>query len=621
MPRALAVRALALVALDRSDEAITALGDALRAAPGKHVLWRERGDLLLAAGRAAEAASNYEAALNAAPGDFDLLSRRAHAWTAIRRFDLALADCDAILAAQPKSASAHFSRANVLDELSRHAEAVEAYDRALALRPDDVKALNNRSVALVLLARYAEAAEGLERLLAIAPDSLFAFGGLAHAKMNACDWRGRAEIEAGLRTHILERKSEIHPGTLLGYLDDPALQLACAQHYVAHNAPPQNEYRGVSYTHEKLRIAYLSADYHNHATARLAVELFERHDRAAFQVEAVSFGADDQSPIRARCIAAFAAFHEAGMRSDEEIAALLAQRQIDIAIDVKGFTTGARAGVFARRPAPVQVNYLAFPGTMGAAYMDYIIADATVAPMGMQGAFTEKIVHLPASYQPNDSTRAAPACTLSRADAGLPEAGVVFCCFNNSFKITPAFFDVWMRLLGAVDGSVLWLLQDSSEAVANLRREAAARGVDPARLVFASRVSPDEHLARHRLADLFLDTLPYGAHTTASDALWMGLPVVTRLGEAFAGRVCASLCRAAGLGDLVAEDLAGYARLALALARDPARRAALSAKLERDRVTLPLFDTERYTRALERAYAIMVQRQRSGQAPAPFAVD
>lgn len=620
IPHAHSARAQALAALGRRDEAIDALGAAVRLTPDDPAMLCERADLLADVGRFAEAIADYSAALTITPRDLDLLRLRAHALKSIRRFDLALVDLDAILAQEPKNTAALFARAGVLDELGAFDLAITAYDRYLALKPDNPNALHNRSRALVALNRYTEAAAGLARVVALEPDSAYAYGGLAQAKMHACDWTDRAEIEAGLRAHVVENKSEIHPGTLLGYLDDPALQRTCAEHFVKRNTPEQAVYNGPAYAHDKIRVAYISADFHSHATARLVVELFERHDRNAFAIEAVSFGAVDETPLRARCVAAFDAFHEVTLRSDEEIAALLRQREIDIAVDLKGFTAGARAGVFARRPAPIQVNYLAAAGTMGAAYLDYFIADKTVAPMSMQPCFTEQIVHLPDTYQPNDSTRPAPQCTLSRAEAGLPDAGFVFCSFNNSYKITPAFFDIWMRLLHAVDGAVLWLLQDSEEAKQNLRKEAAVRGVDPARLVFAPRVSPEDHLARHRLADLFLDTLPCGAHTTASDALWMALPVVTSLGNAFAGRVCASLCRAANLDELVTEDIAEYERLALSLARDPARLAELSARLERDRLQLPLFDSARYTRAMERAYTTMITRYRSGLPPAAFAI-
>jgi protein O-GlcNAc transferase len=512
-----------------------------------------------------------------------------------------------------------FNRGSALESFGCVEAAIESYDRALALDPNYVNALNNRSGALIYLRRFSEAKAALERVLTLNPDFTYAYGSLAHCLMHMCDWSRREEIVGRLRDDVLAAKGAIHTMTLIAYIDDPELQLACARNYAAQYLPKTISYDGKAYLHEKIRIAYVSSDFHDHATARLAVELFERHDRERFEVIAISLGPDEPSPMRRRVMAAFDQFHDMRLKSDDEIAALIRALEIDIAIDLKGFTHDSRPGVFARRPAPIQVAYLGFPGTSGAECFDYVLADEIVAPMAMQPYFSEQIVHLSGCYQPNDSKRAMPAAAMSRHEAGLPETGFVFCCFNNNFKIAPAFFYVWMRLLRAIDGAVLWLIDDNADAVANLRKEAAARDVDPARLVFAPRVEPEVHLARHAHADLFLDTLPYGAHTTASDALWMGVPVLTCLGRAFAGRVGASLCRAVGLEDLVMTDLAQYEQAALALARDPARLAAIKARLAADRARHRLFDAERHRRSVEAAFVGMMERQRRGEAPAPFA--
>ncbi len=293
---------------------------------------------------------------------------------------------------------------------------------------------------------------------------------------------------------------------------------------------------------------------------------------------------------------------------------------MDIAIDLKGYTTDSRPGILRWRPCPVQVNYLGYPGTMGADYIDYLIADPVVIPPGSEPFYSERVVRLPDCYQPNDRQRRIAEATPGRREAGLPENGFVFCCFNNNYKLTPDVFSLWMRLLHRVGGSVLWLLEDNAAAAANLRREAAARGIDPSRLVFAPRADLPDHLARHRLADLFLDTLPVNAHTTASDALWAGLPVLTCVGEAFAGRVAASLLRAAGLPELVTGNLDDYEALALRLATRPEDLAALKRRLEANRLTCPLFDTDRYRRHLETAYATMWERAERGDAPQAFDV-
>jgi predicted O-linked N-acetylglucosamine transferase (SPINDLY family) len=620
-PQALAVRAEALTVLERTDEAIAAFGEAIAAAPADTSLLLDRARLLLEAGRAETAIADCTAALQRDPNRFEALRLRSTALARLRHAEAALADSLAAAALAPRDPESHFLRALRLEDLGRLAEATVAYDQALALgdrkRPD-LRALNNRSAALIELGRYGEALEGLKRILAIEPHHAFAFGAYAHALRLTCDWTDLERVEADLRDVIEGDRADVAPGTVVAYFDDPALQLTAARNH-ARRVMPSLSARPPVKAHERLRIAYLSADFHSHATLRLAIELFERHDRSRFEITAVSFGPDDGSAMRARAVAAFEHFHDARTMSDEAVVALLREREIDIAVDLKGFTAGSREGVFARGAAPVQVSYLGFPGALGSQAFDYILADATTAPLAMQPVFTEAIVQLPGSYQPNDSSRPRPPAP-TRAEAGLADGAFVFCCFNNSYKITPQLFDIWMRLLAATPGAVLWLLEDNAPAVANLRQAAAARGVDPARLIFAPRVSPEDHLARQPLADLFLDTLPYGAHTTASDALWMGLPVVTCLGQAFAGRVGASLCRAAGLEDLVTADLAAYEALALSLAADPQRLTAIRAGLVAERVSLPLFDADAHRRGVEAAFEAMQARALTGEPPVAFAV-
>ncbi len=349
--------------------------------------------------------------------------------------------------------------------------------------------------------------------------------------------------------------------------------------------------------------------------------LWELHDRHRFEITAISLGPDDKSAMRRRVVAAFDRFVEAGGRSDREIAGLLRNHEVDIAIDLGGITTNCRPGILAHRPAPVQVSYLGYPGTTAAAHLDYVIADRTVLPPEDHAFFTEKVAYLPETYQANDAKRPIAPRVPSRRDLGLPETGLVFCCFNVSYKIAPAVFEVWMRILRKAAGSVLWLFGDNAAAVRNLRREAAARDIAPERLVFAPRVGAAEHLARHARADLFLDTLPYNGHTTASDALWAGVPVITCLGTAFPGRVAASLLRALGLPELITVSLAEYEELVLRLAADPDLLAGVTAKLARHRVTAPLFDTERFCRHIEDAYIRMWQRSRQGLPPESFAVE
>src|SRR5208337_4528251 len=339
-----------------------------------------------------------------------------------------------------------------------------------------------------------------------------------------------------------------------------------------------------------------------------------------FEVTAISFGPEQDSSMRRRIKSSCEHFVEVRSHSDQQIAELVRQREIEIAVDLKGFTRHNRTNIFARRPAPVAINYLGYPGTMGAEYYDYILADRIVIPPDQQEYYSEKVVYLPASYQVNDAKRLRPVAAPARAQVGLPEQGLIFCSFNNNYKINPEMFDVWMTLLRNVAGSVLWLFEGSSDAADNLRREAAKRGVFAERLVFAPRAGLEQHLARHRLADLFLDTLPYNAHTTASDALWMGVPVLTCLSSTFAGRVAASLLAAVGLAELIATSLEQYESLALDIVRDPDRLSALKAKLLRNRETHPLFYTAQFTGNIEAAYAMMWERSQRNEPPMSFAV-
>jgi predicted O-linked N-acetylglucosamine transferase (SPINDLY family) len=390
---------------------------------------------------------------------------------------------------------------------------------------------------------------------------------------------------------------------MLGMDDDPARQLARAQNWARTNFPaaPRSLPKAGA-APGKLRIGYFSADFHDHPVMHLMARLFELHDRDRFEVHLFSFGPDRQDAMRQRAVQAADRFHDVRAMSDGAILALTREAGIDIAIDLMGYTRGARTELFARRLAPLQVNYLGYPGTMGAAFMDHIIADPWVVPEADSRFYAEKVLRLPHAFMATDNGRAAAEDRFTRSHFGLPQDGLVFCCFNNSYKITPAEFGIWMRLLQKVPGSVAWLAKDSEEAAANLIKEAAARGVDKSRLIFAERV-PDlgDYLARYRCADIFLDTFHYNAHATASDVLWAGLPLITKSGRSFPSRVAGSLLKAAGLPELVTDTAEAYEALALELATRPERLAAIKAKLAANRLTTPLFDSEGFTRDFERA--------------------
>jgi len=414
------------------------------------------------------------------------------------------------------------------------------------------------------------------------------------------------------------------PLALLMFAREPERQFKAIASYAsahvprtAHPMPAKPARHG-----ERIRIAYLSADFREHAVSALTAELYERHDRSRFEVIGISYGPDSQSEMRARLIAAFDSFHDVKHETDRAIAERIYRSGIDIVVDLTGLTEFGRPGILAQRPAPIQVSWLGYTASMGVDFMDYIIADRIALPFELQPFFGERIVHLPDSYLAHDSQQAISLQPPSREEAGLPAEGFVFCCFNQSCKIMPAVFDVWMRLLHAVEGSVLWLARKYEPVVPNLRREAAARGIDPARLIFAARVPRlADHLARYRHAGLFLDTVPYNANTTAIDALWAGVPVVTCLGRTFVGRGAASALHAAGLAELVTGNLQDYEALAVRLAADRAQLAAVRDKLSRNRSMCALFDSNRFRQNIEAAYRRMREMHLRGESPHAFSVN
>jgi protein O-GlcNAc transferase len=620
---ALNSRGVALHKLERREEALATYDHALAIRPDFAEALYNRGIVLRELGRPEEALASYDRALTVRPDFADAMNNRGSELRSLGRLEEALASYDRALAVRPDFADAMNNRGNALRDLKRPKEALASYDRALEIKPDHARALNNRAGTLLGLKRFEEAATAFERVLCIDPDLDYARGQLLEARLRCCDWQDYHRNIEPIVGDVQAGKRAIAPFTFLKISESPRDQLRCAQTYSnnKNRAPGGNLWMGENYRHDRIRVAYLSADFHGHATAFLMAELFEAHDKARFETTAISFGPDSEDEMRKRLQNAFGRFVDVQDKNDRDVAHLLKELEIDIAVDLKGYTQDERSGILAFRPAPIQVNYLGYPGTMGADYIDYIIADRNVIPEDHKPFFSEKIVYLPDAYQPNDSKRRIGERTPTRPAAGLPETGFVFCSFNNNYKILPPVFDVWMRLLRRVEGSVLWLLQDNEAAVRNLRREAERRGMPRERLVFAPRVDLDDHLARHRLADLFLDTLPFNAHTTASDALWAGLPVVTCLGTAFAGRVAGSLLHAVGMPELVTNTLEDYEALALKLARDRDRLAAVKAKLARQRETFPLFDIDRYRRHIESAYEGMWERYQRGEPPAGFAVE
>jgi predicted O-linked N-acetylglucosamine transferase (SPINDLY family) len=613
-----ALHLLGVIALNtqRAAEAQGLLAQACEVSPGSAEARNNLGAALAGLARREAALESYDGALRLRPAYPEAHNNRGVVLHQLKRYEDALAAYGKALALSPGYAEARFNRGAALQALLRYADAVEEYQQAIALKPDYAEAMFNCGVALQSLGRHAAAIDLLGRALGGDHGYDFLYGTWLSARMRICDWDGLPAEFSQLEARVGRQERALTP-QVVAIPASAALQRKVleawtrAKHPAGHVLPPMPP-RAAG---RRIHIGYFSADFHDHATCNLMAELFERHDRSKFEVTAFSFGPDKRDAMRARVVAAFERFVDVRERPDAEVAALARTLGVDIAIDLKGHTEDARPGIFAERAAPVQVAYLGYPGTMGADYMDYIIADATVIPEAHRAHYTEKVVWLPDSYQANDSTRTISDRVFTRESARLPRTGVVFCCFNANYKVLPETFDVWMRILKRVEGSVLWLIEDNADAAANLRREAAGRGVEAGRLIFAERLPQAEHLARQRLADLFLDTLPCNAHTTTSDALWAGLPVLTCIGDTFAGRVAASLLNAIGLPGLVVETPEDYESLATALAKDPARLAALRRKLADNRLATPLFDAGRFARNIEAAYVAMHERHIAGAPP------
>ena len=541
-------------------------------------------------------------------------SNLGNALTDLRRLADALTSYDKAIALKPDFAEAYNNRGKTLQDLKRPADALASYEKAIALKPDYAEAHHNRGNALRDLKRPVEALASYEKAITLKPDLPELEGIRLHNKMNLCDWSNFDNECAHLISAVRNGNINTRPFGFLTISSSSDDQHRCAKLYNTNKYSETPVWQGERYDHDRIRVAYASADFREHAMSHLMTGVFECHDRSRFDVTAISFGPDDNSEMRHRLKASFEHFIDATTYNDNQVANLVKELEIDILVSLMGFKTNSRTGIFARQCAPIQVNYLG-PGTMGAQYMNYIIADRILIPENQYEYYSEKIVLLPNSYQPNDRERQIADKVFTRAEVGLPQEGFVFCCFNNNYKILPDIFDIWMRILKQVEDSALWLLEDNATAAANLRKEAEARGVNAGRLVFAKRMPLPDHLARHRLADLFLDTLPYNAHTTASDALWSGLPVLTCLGETFAGRVAASLLNAIRLPELITKTLEEYERLAIELATNPENLRRIRRKLAESRLTTPLFDTKLFTKHIEAAYTAMHERHKAGLAP------
>ena len=568
----------------------------------------------------------YDEAFAAYDRALSIKSDLAEAWLGrgnvccdLKRYDEAFAAHDRALSIKSDLAEAWLGRGNVFRDLKRYDEAFAAYDRALSIKSDLAEAWLGRGNVSYDLKRYDEAFAAYDRALSIKSDFEGVEGARLFAKTSLCSWENLEAEIASLTNSIKLGKANSVPFAFLAFSNSREDQLRCAKTWVATNYPeaPKSVWRGTIYKHDKIRVGYVSADFRQHPVAHLIAGVFECHDRSRFETTAISIGPNDNSEIRLRLEGSFDKFVDAWAIGSADIAKKIMEAEIDILIDLNGFTENARTEIFAHRPAPIQVSYLGYPGTLGSDYIDYVIADPTLIPVSHQDSYTEKVAYLPHNYLPHDKeSRIISNGSLGRREYGLPDKGFIFCCFNNAYKYNPDVFRGWLKLLEAVDHSVLWLSENNTVAADNLKKEAVIAGVDPGRLVFAKRLpSAEDHLARYRLADLFLDTLPYNAHTTASDALWAGLPVLTQMGNTFAGRVAASVLNAIDLPELITHSREEYEALAIELALNREKLQAIRERLQRNCLTTPLFDTALYTKHLEAAYKAMYQRYQAGLPP------
>jgi predicted O-linked N-acetylglucosamine transferase (SPINDLY family) len=608
----------------RPAPAIAAYRRAAELRPGHFGTLFNLGSALRTEGQLAEAADVLRRAVALRPDHADAHCRFGDALRELKRLDEAAAAYRSALALAPDDGAAQVGLGCVLRAQERFAEAETLFRARLRHAPDDIEVEERLAELLHAGNRLADARAVYEAMLEPQPDHPAALAGVLQLKSMVCDWRDR-ESEFARLMAVTEQQIAAGQRTALSTFDafarplPPATLLAIARTWAAETELlVARDKADLAFDvrcgrHDRLRVAYVSSDFRNHATGHLVQGLFRAHDRDAFEIFAVSHGRDDGSVYRRRIAAEAEHFLDVAALSDRDAAALLHRAGIDILVDLNGYTRDHRLGIAALRPAPVVATWLGFPGSCGAAFIDYAIVDRIVAPPEEAHRFTERLVHLPHCYQINDREHPIDGAPLTRRDIGLPDKGYVFCCFNASFKIEPVIFDVWMRILHRVPGSVLWLLQPPAEGADNLRREAASRGVDPARLVFAAKQAKAQHLARHRLADLFLDTRWCGAHTTCSDALLAGLPVLTCRGETFAARVAASLLLSAGLPDLIMPDLAAYEARAVALAPQPDELHRLRARLRAARSSSPAFDADRLVRDLECAYRWMWQNFETGR--------
>ena len=610
--------AKALSECSRDAEAIPHHEEVLRVAPNNPNAWLNYGKSLALLNQYHNALDAFNKAILIQPQYFEALLNQSAAFNELKKFDAGLNAAEKAISLRPDFAEAWVNKGVSLKALNQLDTAIACYDKAILFKPDYAEAWANKATILKDQKHYYDAISHYARALEINPNIEYLSGEIMHLRMKIGDWEDFDETIQSLRRDIDAGKKVIMPFAALALFDSEELNFQVANIATGKSSPSNSSKQAPipKHHHQKIKLAYFSADFRNHPTSHLMSRLFKLHDRDQFEIYAFSLlNGGEKDTVRAQVVQYFDHFIDVDHLSDHEVVELSHKLEIDIAVDLGGQTMDARTGIFALRAAPIQINYLGYPGTMGSEHHDYIIADKTVIPEAHQPFFSEKIIYLPDCYQVNNEEKEISSRRFNREELGLPGDKFVFCCFNNNFKITPHIFSIWMNILKRVVSSVLWLFEDNEFIKNNLIKEAEKRGISGNRLIFAKRIDQQDHLSRHRMADLFLDTLPYGAHTTASDALWCGLPVITMEGNSFPGRVAGSLLNAVGLPELITQSLEEYESLAVRLASDPEELLKIKNKLATNRLNMPLFNTDLFRRNIESAYIKAYERYQNNLSP------
>jgi len=609
---------IVLMSMERHAEAEAFISKAITLNQSSDVSYYNYGLISKRLGKSQQALEQFDRAIRLNAKVPETWNNRGTVFNDLKQYENAILDFNQAISLASHYSDAFCNKGKSLGFLKRYDEAFAAYDKALALKPDLAEAWLGRGNLFDKCKSHEEASVAFTKVIEIEPQHPFTKGLILNQKMLACDWKGIDDLIADIDRDVASGKRSAEPFGYQATSYSASTFKRCAEIFATDKFPRLRTplWRGERYNNAKIRIGYLSGEFRNHVTSRLMTELFELHDKDNFELFAFDNGWDDGSELRTRINKAFDNIVDISRLDDFQTAAIIKQKQIDILVNLNGYFGEHRTGVFSYKPSPVQVNYLGFSATMGADYIDYIIGDKYIIPPENRAFYTESVVYLPDTFQVNDTKRPVPVRTPTRAELELPDTGFIFCCFNNNFKITPEIFEVWMRLLNKVDGSVLWLLESNPAVSRNLRAEAKHRNIAPERLVFSSYTDEySDYLARYQVADLFLDTLPFNAGGTASDALWAGLPILTCSGQTYTARMAGSLLNAIGLPELITTTLEAYEQMAIDLATHPEALAVIRHRLAANRLTTPLFDAKLFTRHIEAAYTAMYERHQAGLAP------